>query len=94
MTMRADLAFATPLSADDEVRLRLALGTLPQVRRTVVAPTRRHVTLYAVDVALDSIRAAMAESGLSPERIATSLSPEADLALHPPAGELVRPIGR
>ena len=51
MTVRVDIAFAQPI--DDEVRIRLliATGALPEIRRCVISPDRRRATIYAADIA-------------------------------------------
>jgi hypothetical protein len=94
VSIRIDIGFAAPITADERVSLLLALAALPEVRRAVVSPDRRLATVYAGEMPLERVRGALAECGLAPQRIGSGLAPEAEVALGSPAGERFRPIGR
>jgi len=73
--------------------MRLAAAALPEVRRAVLAPDRRHATWYAGEMAAERVIAALREAGLTAE-VRSTLAPEADSGLAAPPGERFRPIGR
>ena len=94
MTVRVDIAFAQPI--DDEVRVRLliATGALPEVRRCVVSPDRCRATVYAADIAAGRVEEAVRAGGGDPVSVSASLAPETEASLVAAPGERFRPIGR
>lgn len=94
MSIRLDLAFPEPLDQDAATRLLLAAAALPEVRRAVLSPDRRRSTWYGAELPLARVRQALAEAGLSPGELRSSLPDDADAALAAPPGERFRPIGR
>jgi len=93
VSIRIDLAFATPLDRDARTRLMLAAAVLPEVRRCVVSPDARSAMWYAGEMPGERVSAALAEAGLTAE-VRSGLAPESEAVLAAPSGERFRPIGR
>ncbi|MEK7412307.1 MAG: hypothetical protein AAB263_03190 [Planctomycetota bacterium] len=94
MTLRVDIAFAAPLTAEEVTSLLLVAAGLPEIRRATTSRDRLRATWYANELPLDRVRAALAEFGLTPAYLASGLAPEEEASLVSATGERFRPVGR
>lgn len=94
MSIRIDIAFATPLDQDAHARLLLAAAALPEVRRVALSGDRMRSTWYGGEMPLPRVRTALAEAGLQVHELRSGLAPESEAVLAAPPGERFRPIGR
>jgi hypothetical protein len=95
--MRIDLRFERPLTGAQITTLRLVLGVFAAVRRVRVDRTGFRAMILAETLGRRQVIDALAEEGLKPLEVTTSLEETADAAAGERAedkAESVRAIGR
>ncbi len=76
--MRLDVAFPLPLSREQRIKVLVAIATLTKAQKVRFIHGDRTAVVLAEGLSARRVQEALAEAGLPPERVDTSLDAEAD----------------